>query len=104
MGVNCHLPLDWTDDVTHHMDPGLLEACLAERVLIDAWRMGVWLATEDVHVLTEIPSNTVHMAFNHGKIPCRMILGKWRALYEDVIAWAHERKFTTRKGGGYEGA
>ena len=104
MGVNCHLPLDWTEDVTQHMDHGLLEACLAERVLIDAWRTGVWLATDDIHVLTGVPSNTVHMAFNHGKLPCRMILGKWRALYEDVIAWAQKRKFTTRKGGGYEGA
>lgn len=98
MGVNCHLPLDWTEDINHHMDPGLLDACLAERTLIDAWRTGVWLATDDIHVLTGVPSNTVHMAFNHGKLPCRMILGKWRALYEDVIAWAHERKFTTKKG------
>ena len=95
MGVNCHLPLDWTDDVTHHMDPGLLEACLDERVLIDAWRTGVWLATDEIHVLTGVPLNTVHMAFNRAQLPCRMILGKCRALYEDVIAWELGRKFTT---------
>lgn len=98
MGVNCHLPLDWTEDINHHMDPGLLDACLAERTLIDAWRTGVWLATDDVHVLTGAPPVMVKRAFDSGRLPYRMILGNRSALYRDVIAWEQERKFTTRKG------
>ena len=29
MGVNCRLPLDWTEDINHHMDPSLLETCMS---------------------------------------------------------------------------
>lgn len=89
MGVNCRLPLDWTEDVNHHMDPSLLEKCMSERDIIDVWRSGEWLATADIHELTGIPSDRIKNAFARGRLPYRMILDKRHATYTDVITWAH---------------
>lgn len=89
MGVNCHLPLDWAEDVNHHMDPSLLEKCMSERDLIDIWRMGAWLATSDIHELTGISSDKIKNAFARGRLPYRMILDKRHATYPDMLAWAH---------------
>ena len=87
MGVNCQLPPDWTDDITNHMDPSLLEKCMSERELIDTWRTGAWMATADIHELTGIQSDKIKNAFARGRLPYRMILDKRHATYADVLAW-----------------
>ena len=89
MGINCHLHIDWTDDITNHMDAGLLDICMSKRDLIDIWRSGAWLATADIHELTGIPSDRIKNAFSRGRLPYRMILDKRHATYADVLAWAH---------------
>ena len=89
MGVNCHLPIDWTEDIAPHMDHSLLEACMSEHEMIDTWRTGAWLSTADIHELTGIPSDRIKNAFARGRLPYRMILDKRHATYPDVLAWAH---------------
>lgn len=89
MGVNCHLPPDWTDDITNHMDTSLLEKCMSKRDLIDIWRSGAWMSTAGIHELTGIPSDRIKNAFARGRLPYRMILDKRHATYADVLAWAH---------------
>lgn len=89
MGVNCRLPLDWTEDVDNHMDPSLLKKCMSEREAIDIWRTGAWLSTTDIHELTGIPSRSIQVAFDCGKLPYRKILGRRHATYYDVRAWAY---------------
>ena len=89
MGANCRLPLDWTEDINHHMDPSLLETCMSQHDLIDIWRTGVWLSTAEIHELTGIPSDKIKNAFNRGKLQYKMILGSRHATYESVLAWAN---------------
>ena len=92
MGANCRLPLDWTEDINHHMDHSLLETCMSQHNLIDVWRTGVWLSTAEIHELTGIPSDKIKNAFNRGKLKYKMILGSRHATYADVLAWAHSGK------------
>ena len=92
MGANCRLPLDWTEDVNHHMDPSILKKCMINHDLIDVWRSGVWLSTAEIHELTGIPSDKIKNAFNRGKLQYKMILGRRYATYADVLAWAHSGK------------